>query len=181
MRLIDEQYLRTPFYGSRRMTVWLSQQGRLVNRKRVQRLMRLMGIEAIYPRPRTTQRNAEHRVFPYLLRGVADRAAQPGVVHRHHLRAAAVRVHVPDGGDRLVQPLRAVVAAVEQPGGRLLRGSVGGGLAARQARDLQHRSGIAVHGRGLHGTAGAAPAWRSAWTVAAAPWTTCSSSGCGEP
>jgi putative transposase len=71
MRLIDEQYLRTPFYGSRRMVVWLGQQGRQVNRKRVQRLMRVMGIEAIYPRPRTTQRNAEHRVFPYLLRGVA--------------------------------------------------------------------------------------------------------------
>jgi putative transposase len=71
MRLIDEQYLRTPFYGSRRMAVWLTQQGRLVNRKRVQRLMRLMGIEAIYPRPRTTQRNAGHRVFPYLLRDVA--------------------------------------------------------------------------------------------------------------
>ena len=71
MRLIDEQYLRTPFYGSRRMAVWLAHQGRLVNRKRVQRLMRLMGIEAIYPRPRTTWRNAEHRVFPYLLRGVA--------------------------------------------------------------------------------------------------------------
>ncbi len=71
MRLIDEQYLRTPFFGSRRMVVCLGQQGRQVNRKRVQRLMRVMGIEAIYPRPRTTQRNAEHRVFPYLLRGVA--------------------------------------------------------------------------------------------------------------
>jgi putative transposase len=71
MRLIDEQYLRTPFFGSRKMAIWLAQQGRLVNRKRVQRLMRLMGIQAIYPRPRTTQRNAEHRVFPYLLRDVA--------------------------------------------------------------------------------------------------------------
>jgi putative transposase len=71
MRLIDEQYLRTPFYGSRRMTVWLQAEGWIVNRKRVQRLMRVMGIEAIYPRPRTTWRNAQHRVFPYLLRGVA--------------------------------------------------------------------------------------------------------------
>jgi putative transposase len=70
MRMIDEQYLRTPFFGSRRMVIWLAQQGRSVNRKRVQRLMRGMGIEAIYPRPRTTQRNAEHRVFPYLLRDV---------------------------------------------------------------------------------------------------------------
>jgi len=70
MRLIDEQYLRTPFYGSRRMTVWLQAEGWPVNRKRVQRLMRMMGIEAIYPRPRTTWRNAQHRIFPYLLRDV---------------------------------------------------------------------------------------------------------------
>jgi len=71
MRLIDQQYLRTPYFGSRKMAIWLTQQGRTVNRKRVQRLMRLMGIEAIYPRPRTTQRHAQHRVFPYLLRDVA--------------------------------------------------------------------------------------------------------------
>jgi putative transposase len=71
MRRIDEQYLRTPFFGSRRMSVWLIRQGCLVNRKRVQRLMRVMGIEATYPRPRTSRRKAEHRVFPYLLRGLA--------------------------------------------------------------------------------------------------------------
>jgi putative transposase len=70
MRLIDEQYLRRPYFGSRRMAVWLESIGRVVNRKRVQRLMRQMGIEALYPQPRTTQRNANHRVFPYLLRDV---------------------------------------------------------------------------------------------------------------
>ena len=71
MRLIDEQYLRRPFFGSRRMAVWLESVGHVVNRKRVQRLMRLMGIEALYPKPRTTQNNPEHRIFPYLLRDVA--------------------------------------------------------------------------------------------------------------
>ena len=70
MRLIDEQYLQTPYFGSRKMAIWLSQAGECVNRKRVQRLMRIMGIEAIYPKPRTTRRNAEHRIFPYLLRDV---------------------------------------------------------------------------------------------------------------
>ena len=70
MRRLDEQYLRTPFYGSRRMTLWLCGNDEEINRKRVQRLMRTMGIEAIYPKPRTTRRNPEHRVFPYLLRGV---------------------------------------------------------------------------------------------------------------
>ena len=52
MRRIDEQYMACPYYGSRKMTVWLEQQGEAVNRKRVQRLMRLMGLEAIYPKPR---------------------------------------------------------------------------------------------------------------------------------
>jgi len=69
MRRIDEQYLQTPFYGSRRMSVWLGKNGTEVNRKRVQRLMRVMGLEAIYPRPKTTETCAEHRKFPYLLRG----------------------------------------------------------------------------------------------------------------
>lgn len=68
MRRIDAQYMKTPFYGSRRMTVWLSYQGHIVSRKRVRRLMGLMDLEAIYPKPRTTIRDVEHRVFPYLLR-----------------------------------------------------------------------------------------------------------------
>jgi putative transposase len=71
MRRIDEQYLRTPFYGSRRMAAWLAREGEGVNRKRVQRLMGLMGLEAIHPGPRTTVRDQDHKVYPYLLRGVA--------------------------------------------------------------------------------------------------------------
>lgn len=69
MRRIDEQYLRTPFYGSRRMTAWLRREGEVVNRKRVQRLMQLMGLEAIYPRPRTTVTVLCHK-YPYLLRNL---------------------------------------------------------------------------------------------------------------
>jgi putative transposase len=71
MRLIDEQYLHTPFYGSRGMTQWLIRQGHDVNRKRVRRLMRVMGLEAIYPRRRTSVPSPEHRIFPYLLRNLA--------------------------------------------------------------------------------------------------------------
>lgn len=70
MRLIDEQYTLTPFYGIRRMTACLHQQGYQVNHKRVQRLMRLMGIEAIYPKPRLSKKDEQHKVFPYLLRGL---------------------------------------------------------------------------------------------------------------
>jgi putative transposase len=68
MRLIDQQFLRTPFYGSRRMTASLERSGETVNRKRVQRLMAKMGLEAIFPRPRTTIAATDGRVYPYLLR-----------------------------------------------------------------------------------------------------------------
>jgi putative transposase len=71
MRRIDEQYLKTPFFGSRRMAAWLAREGEEVNRKRVKRLMGLMGLEAIHPGPRTTVRDRDHKVYPYLLRGVA--------------------------------------------------------------------------------------------------------------
>jgi putative transposase len=72
MRRIDEQYTACPFYGSRKMTAWLKEvHQEEVNRKRVQRLMRLMGLEAIYPKPRLSQAGRGHRIYPYLLRGVA--------------------------------------------------------------------------------------------------------------
>jgi putative transposase len=71
MRLIDGQYTAGPFYGRRKMTAWLQSQGEGVNRKRVQRLMRRMGLEAVYPKPRLSAAGKGHRVYPYLLRGVA--------------------------------------------------------------------------------------------------------------
>ena len=67
--LIDRQYLARPYYGSRRMAAWLATQGPLVNRKRVQRLMRLLGLAAIYQRPNTSKPAAAHKIYPYLLRG----------------------------------------------------------------------------------------------------------------
>jgi putative transposase len=70
MDLIDRQYTETPFYGSRKMRAWLNSQKHRVNRKRVQRLMRLMGIEAIYPKPNLSRRRQDHKVYPYLLHGV---------------------------------------------------------------------------------------------------------------
>jgi putative transposase len=70
MKLIDQQYTDYPFYGSRKMTAWLSNEGHEVNRKRVQRLMRLMGLEAIYPKPQLSLAGRGHQIYPYLLRGV---------------------------------------------------------------------------------------------------------------
>jgi putative transposase len=70
MRLIDEEYTWHPFYGARRMAAWLRSRGFRANRKRVSRLMRLMGLQAIYPKPRLSINGADHRVYPYLLKGL---------------------------------------------------------------------------------------------------------------
>ena len=71
LRRIDEQFLETPFYGSRQMTRWLRRQEIWVSRKRVRRLMRRLGLQAIFQRPRTSQPHPEHRIYPYLLRDLA--------------------------------------------------------------------------------------------------------------
>lgn len=77
MRRIDEQYMKRPFYGSRRMAEVLSTDEQPINRKRAKRLMRLMGIEAIYQKPRTSEPNKGHKKYPYLLGGITiDRPGQ---------------------------------------------------------------------------------------------------------
>ena len=70
MKLIDRQYLATPFYGARKIAAWLKSQGYLVNRKRLRRLMRLMGLKTIYRRPRTSKPAPGHKIYPYLLGGM---------------------------------------------------------------------------------------------------------------
>jgi putative transposase len=89
MRRIDELYLELPFYGSRRMMFELNKEGRGVNRKRVQRLMRVMGIEALVPRPGTSKPAPGHKIYPYLLRGLA--IAEP-----NHVWAADI-TYIPMG------------------------------------------------------------------------------------
>ena len=83
MRRIDELHLELPFYGSRRMTFELNKEGRGVNRKRVQRLMRVMGIEALVPRPGTSKAALGHKIYPYLLRGLK-------IIEPNHVWAADV-------------------------------------------------------------------------------------------
>lgn len=68
MQLIDREYTRAPFYGSRRMTAWLQGQGYRVNRKRVARLMRIMGLEAVYAKPKLSQPGEGHKIYPYRLK-----------------------------------------------------------------------------------------------------------------
>ena len=79
MKQIDQQYLATPFYGSRRMKVWLGRQGHRVNRKRVQRLMRTLGLQVIYRRPRTSKPAPGHKGLPLSAGWHGDHRAQPGV------------------------------------------------------------------------------------------------------
>jgi len=77
MDKIDEQYLKTPFYGSRKMRVCMRSAGYQVNRKRIQRLMQLMGLEAIYPKASLSKRRHDHKIYPYLLKGLSiDRPNQ---------------------------------------------------------------------------------------------------------
>ncbi len=70
MRLIDEEYMRHPFYGSRKIRIYLKRQGYSVNRKRVQRLMRRMGIQSLAPKPNTSSPRKDHKIYPYLLKGM---------------------------------------------------------------------------------------------------------------
>jgi putative transposase len=70
MKLIDRQYLATPFYGARKIAAWLKSQGYIANRKRVRRLMHIMGLRAIYRRPRTSRPAPRNKIFPYLLNGL---------------------------------------------------------------------------------------------------------------
>ena len=70
MRLIDQQFMDTPFWGSRQMARWLRREGYRVGRKRVRRLMRLMGLSVIYQKPNTSKPHPEHKIYPYLLRGL---------------------------------------------------------------------------------------------------------------
>jgi putative transposase len=70
MKLIDRQYLSTPFYGSRKMAAWLKSQGQNINRKRVRRLMQIMGLKALYRRPRLSKPGPGNKIYPYLLKGL---------------------------------------------------------------------------------------------------------------
>ena len=122
MRLIDEQYTKRPFFGSRRMTVWLGEQGYGVNRKRVGRLMEQMGIAAVYPKPNLSRPAEGHKVFPYLLRDMeVDRVNQVWSTDITYIRMGR---GFPLSGGRhgLVQPLRSELGRVGDHGAGFLSG-----------------------------------------------------------
>ena len=95
MLLIDQQFLETPFYGVRQMTWHLQNEGHGVNQKRIRRLMRLMRLMPIYQKPDTSRPARGHKTYPLSARRAAGRAAQPGLVRRHHLPAHASGLPLP--------------------------------------------------------------------------------------
>ena len=121
MRLIDEQFLETPFYGSRQMKRWLRRQGYTVSRKRVRRLMRLLRLQAIFQRPWTSQPHPEHRIYPYLLGDLQITRPNPRLVCGCDLHPAAARFSVPGCGDGLGETQGAVLAPVQHARCELLR------------------------------------------------------------
>ena len=131
MRRIDELFTAWPFLGSRRMTAMLRAEGVSVNRKRVQRLMRLMGIAALGPKPRTSKPAPGHKIYPYLLRNLA--------IERANQVWAADITYIPIGRGFLylvaiidwASPRGACVAAVEHDGRFVLPGGARGGSGAQ--------------------------------------------------
>ena len=116
MKLIDRQYLATPFYGARKIAAWLKSQSQRVNRKRVQRLMRLMGLKAIYRCPRTSVPAKGHTVYPYLLRGMKiTRPNQVWAADITYIPMARGFLYL-GSYHRLVQPVRALLEAIKYPG-----------------------------------------------------------------
>src|SRR4029077_11014186 len=140
MALIDRHYLARPYYGSRRMVAWLATQGHRVNRKRVQRLMRLLGLAGVYQRPNTSKPAEAHKIYPYLLRGLAiERVNQvwcSDVTYIPMAKGFLYLVVIMDWG----QPRGAGVASIEHTRRRFLcRGARGSALTLWPAGDLQYR------------------------------------------
>ena len=154
MRRIDEQYTACPFYGSRRMTVWLIEQGEEVNRKRVQRLMRVMGLEAIYPKPRLSLAGKGHRIYPYLLRGVkVERTDQVWSTDITYVPMASGFMYLAAVIDWFSRYVIAWRLSNTLDGSFCLE-MLEEALRAGKAGGLQHRPGGAVHGGGVHRAAG---------------------------
>ncbi len=151
MRRLDRLHLEFPFAGSRMLRGLLAAEGCKIGRRHVKTLMKRMGIEALYRRPRTTKPEPGHKIYPYLLRGMAivrpNQVWAMDITYIPMARGFVYLAVVLDWFSRRVS----VVAAVDHDGSRILRRDAGGCVgASRQAGHLQHRSRLAVHRRGLH-------------------------------
>ena len=150
MQAMDRQYLETPFYGSRRMKASLVRQGMTVSRKRVQRLMRIMGLRAIYRQPRTSQPTPERRVYPYLLRDLtitrANQVWAADITYLPMARGFLYLVAIMDWHSRYVMAWGLSNTLLD----RLLCRGPDRGPRPRKARRIQHRPGKPVHQPRVH-------------------------------
>jgi len=112
MRLIDEEYTRHPFLGSRGMRDYLRRLGHLISRKRVQRLMQVMGLVSVAPQKKTSIPAQGHKIYPYLLRGLDICRPVSCLVQRYHVYTSKTGVRVPHGGNGLVQQIRIVMGSL---------------------------------------------------------------------
>jgi putative transposase len=178
--LIDRQYLARPYYGSRRVAAWLATQGHVVNRKRVRRLMRLMGLAAIYQRPNTSKAAAAHKIYPYLLGGIAiERVNQvwcSDVTYIPMAKGFLYLVVVMDWVSRAVLAWRLsntlgadfCVEALEEALSRYGPPEIFNTDQGSQFTSDDFTGTLKDHGIMI------------TWTARADAWTTSSSSGCGE-
>ena len=132
MKLIDCQYMVTPFYGTRKMAIWLKSKRYSVNRKHVRRLMQLMGLKAIYRHPRTSPPGPGNKIYPYLLDGM--KITRPNQVWCADITyiPMAHGFYVSGGHHGLVQPVRTGVAVIKYAGCRFLCGSTRRGAKERE-------------------------------------------------
>ena len=179
MRWLDEQFLRTPFYGSRRMVAVMRREGFVVNRKRVKRLMRVMGLEAIYQKPNTSLGHATHKKYPYLLRNLV-------IDHPNQVWCADI-TYIP-----MAKGFVYLVAVMDWFSRRVLSWRVSIGMdmefcveALKDAMAKHGKPDIFNTDQGCSSPAVIfwpnckAKALGSAWTARIGIWTISSSSGCG--
>ena len=180
MRSIDAQFLETPFYGSRQMQRWLRRQGDTVSRKRVRRLLRLLGLHAVFQRPRMSQSHPGHRIYPYLLRDVA-------ITRPNHVWCTDV-TYIP-----LQRGFLYLVAVMDWASRKVLAWRLSNTLEAsfcvaalREALECYGPPEIFNSDQGSQFTSVDFTdilkrlAFASRWTARAAGWTTCLSSACGD-
>jgi putative transposase len=187
MRRIDELFTQFPFLGSRRLALMLGEQGLPINRKRMQRLMRQMGMAALGPKPRTTKPAPGHKVFPYLLRGlVIDRPNQVWAADITYVpigRGFLYVVAIMDWASRAVLAWRLsntmdssfCVEALDEALARFGVPEIFNTDSGGSERSAEAASLPAPPSPGFSPP----PACASRWTAAGGGWTTCSSSGCG--
>ena len=150
MRLLDEQYTATPFYGIRRMTAWLRSRGYAVNHKRVGRLLRQMGLEAIYPKPRLSQPAASHVIYPYLLRGITvNRVNQVWSADITYIRLASGFVYLVAVIDWFSRYVLSWAVSITMDVTFCLE-ALAQALRQSQPEIFRYRSGSPVHESGLY-------------------------------